>query len=74
MRDLTMDERAYVNTRFAGDDGGRPYVKASYWSFGPDGKRSGFIYRSPAIELSLPGTNARFTVKSSLIKLLESKG
>jgi hypothetical protein len=46
VRELTMDERAYLNTTFTGDDGARPYIKTSYWSRGPGGSRSGFIYRS----------------------------
>jgi hypothetical protein len=46
VRELTMSERAYINTSFAGDDGGRPYIKSSYWSRAPNENRSGFIYRS----------------------------
>ena len=45
VRELTAAERAYVTTKFAGDDSGRPSVKRSYGSVGPDGKRSGFLPR-----------------------------
>ena len=46
VRELTMSERAYINTSFAGDDGARPYIKSSYWARAASENRGGFIYRS----------------------------
>ena len=46
VRDLTPEERAYLNTPFDGADSGRPFIKSSYGSIAPSGARSGFMYRS----------------------------
>jgi hypothetical protein len=45
VRELTAAERAYVSTRFSGDDSARPYVKDSYGSVAPNGKSSGYLPR-----------------------------
>lgn len=44
-RELSKDEKAYLQERFHPADGGRPYVKNRYWQLTPDGKLSGFLSR-----------------------------
>lgn len=44
-RELTAEERAYLETDFAGGDGGRPYIKSNYKSKDGWGSISGFIER-----------------------------
>jgi hypothetical protein len=45
-RELTADERDYLNTKFDPFDSGRPYIKYSYKQLTPDGKISGFLLKS----------------------------
>ncbi len=45
VHELTQDERDYLNTRFHGADGARPYIKDRYWERTPDGKLHGFLLR-----------------------------
>lgn len=42
-RELTSDEKKYLETKFDGGDGNRPYVKRGYNSKTPDGKLGGFL-------------------------------
>jgi hypothetical protein len=44
-RELTEDEKQYLNTRFDGADGNRPYIKFRYESLTPDGHISGYLLR-----------------------------
>jgi hypothetical protein len=44
-RELTADEKAYLNTKFHPGDGARPYIKERYGERTPDGKISGFLLR-----------------------------
>ena len=44
-RELTEDEQQYLNTRFDGADGNRPYIKFRYESLTPDGGISGYLLR-----------------------------
>jgi hypothetical protein len=44
-REVTESERVYLETDFAGGDGGRPYIKPSYGSKDGWGSTSGFIQR-----------------------------
>jgi hypothetical protein len=44
-RELSADERFYLETLFHPADGGRPYVKNSYASRTPIGKIGGFLRR-----------------------------
>jgi hypothetical protein len=45
-RDLTVDEKDYLNTRFHAADGARPYIKSRYRQLTPDRKISGYLLRS----------------------------
>lgn len=45
VRELTLDERAYVSQAFRGDDGARPYVKSGYDARDGWGSLSGFMSR-----------------------------
>jgi hypothetical protein len=44
-RELTEDEKEYLNTEFHPTDGARPYIKFRYRSLTPDGKMHGFLWR-----------------------------
>lgn len=44
-RELTEGEREYLNMRFAGSDGSRPYIKFRYESLTPDGRIIGYLLR-----------------------------
>ena len=44
-RELTPDEREYLNTKFLPGDSGRPYIKSRYQQLTPDGKIWGFLLR-----------------------------
>lgn len=44
-RELSPEEQAYLSEEFSGADGGRPYIKWSYWSREGWGSRSGYIER-----------------------------
>jgi hypothetical protein len=44
-RELSADERSYLETPFHPADGGRPYVKTDYSSRTPAGRISGFLHR-----------------------------
>ena len=45
VRELSPDERVYLNSEFHGADGARPYIKATYKSRDGWGSMSGFITR-----------------------------
>ena len=45
-RELYNDEIEYLNTTYLPNDGGRPYIKRSYYEKSPDKKISGFIKRN----------------------------
>jgi hypothetical protein len=45
-RELTPDEKDYLNTRFYPSDSGRPYIKGSYHQTTPDGKISGYLLKN----------------------------
>ena len=45
VRDLTADDQAYLDQEFLPNDGGRPYIKASYRSRTPSGSLGGFLER-----------------------------
>jgi len=45
VRELYPDESEYLNQKYHGADGGRPYIKYNYDQKTPDGKISGFIPR-----------------------------
>ncbi|WJR77724.1 hypothetical protein [Bradyrhizobium sp. NP1] len=45
VRELTADEKTYLNTRFHPIDGARPYVKGSYRQKSPDGRISGYLLK-----------------------------
>ncbi len=44
-RELTADEREYLQTPFHPADGARPYVKNRYEDLTPDGRIIGFLRR-----------------------------
>jgi len=44
-RELTADEREYLNTEFHGADGARPYIKFRYESLTPDLRIRGYLRR-----------------------------
>lgn len=44
-RELTDDEKEYLQEEFRGSDGGRPYVKSRFWQLTPDDKLHGFLAR-----------------------------
>lgn len=44
-RELTEDEKEYLQELFDGADGGRPYVKTRFWQLTPDKKLHGFLAR-----------------------------
>jgi hypothetical protein len=44
-RELTPDERDYLNTKFHGADGARPYIKSRYRERNGHGNLSGFLRR-----------------------------
>jgi hypothetical protein len=44
-RELTEDERNYLNTPFEGPDGARPYIKWRYGQLTPDKKLLGYLER-----------------------------
>lgn len=50
VRELTWDEREYLETPFHGADSGRPYIKTTYEQLDGLGCISGFCYRT-----SVPG-------------------
>lgn len=68
-RELTADEREYLETEFHPADGGRPYIKAWYDARTPSGRVAGYLPRrqlpqhvrvSPAPpEPVAPGTSTR---------------
>ena len=43
VRELDSDERTYLNTKFHGSDGARPYIKSHFWSRTSDRKVSGYL-------------------------------
>ena len=45
VRELSDEEREYLNTNFEPMDSGRPYIKSHYRAKTPDGKMHGFIER-----------------------------
>jgi predicted metal-dependent hydrolase len=45
VRELTPDERDYLNTEFHPNDGARPYIKDRYRDRTPDGRLGGFLLR-----------------------------
>ena len=45
-RELDQNEKEYLETKFHGNDGGRPYIKGRYSSRTPDGKLYGFLKRT----------------------------
>lgn len=45
-RELSIDERAYLETGFDGADGNRPYIKVEYGQRDGWGELSGFLHRS----------------------------
>jgi hypothetical protein len=45
IRELTADEREYLNTDFNGADGARPYIKRHYEQRDGWGSIAGFLYR-----------------------------
>ena len=44
-RELSADEQEYLNTKFEGSDGARPYIKLRYGSLTPDGRINGYLER-----------------------------
>jgi hypothetical protein len=44
-REVTLDERKYLEAVYYPDDGGRPYIKFRYESRAPDGRLGGFLKR-----------------------------
>lgn len=44
-RELSEEEKEYLNTRFEPTDGGRPYIKHRYESRAPDRRLSGYLPR-----------------------------
>ena len=44
-RELTSDEREYLQEEFHPNDGARPYIKTHYWQKTPDLKMHGFLLR-----------------------------
>jgi hypothetical protein len=44
-RELSTDEKAYLQEKFSPFDGARPYVKSRYWQMTPDSRLSGFLAR-----------------------------
>lgn len=46
VRELTADERSYLNTEFHPTDGARPYIKSRYSSRSTDHRISGFLSRN----------------------------
>jgi hypothetical protein len=61
-RELSSDERQYLQEAFHPGDGGRPYVKASYRSRTPTGRLGGFLRRSslpPALSTQTSADRAR---------------
>ncbi len=44
-RELDAEEREYLNTKFSGFDGGRPYIKSYYEALTPDKKLHGYLSR-----------------------------
>ena len=45
VRELDEEEREYLNTKFHGADGGRPYIKSRYDALTPDKKIWGYLPR-----------------------------
>ncbi|MBV8977821.1 MAG: hypothetical protein JO261_07400 [Alphaproteobacteria bacterium] len=45
VRELTQEEKDYLNTHFLPGDGNRPYIKDRYNQRTPDGKIGGFFLR-----------------------------
>jgi hypothetical protein len=45
VRELDADERVYLDTKFHGADGARPYIKSRYSSRTPDNKIWGYLRR-----------------------------
>jgi hypothetical protein len=46
VREVTAKEREYLETPFAGSDGGRPYIKTDFFQKDGWGSLAGFCYRS----------------------------
>ncbi len=44
-REVSLSERLYLQTKYLGGDGDRPYIKTKYGERTPNGKISGFCYR-----------------------------
>jgi hypothetical protein len=44
-RELDDDEKEYLNSKFHGADGARPYIKFRYESLTPDGRIGGYLER-----------------------------
>lgn len=44
-RELDAQEREYLNTKFHGGDGNRPYIKTQYESLTPNGLLRGYLRR-----------------------------
>jgi hypothetical protein len=44
--ELRPDEIEYLNTKFVGSDGARPYIKRRFWDRTPDGKLGGYLPRT----------------------------
>jgi hypothetical protein len=45
-RELEADEIEYLNTKFEGGDGNRPYIKSSYGQLTPDNRLHGYLPRT----------------------------
>ena len=54
-RELSNEEKEYLETKFHGADGGRPYVKWDYYKRTPDNRISGFLKRSSLPKGIKPG-------------------
>ncbi len=46
VREVTMLEKLYLQTKYSGGDGARPYIKITYSDKTPDGRIAGFCYRN----------------------------
>ena len=45
VREVTIPEKLYLQTKYSGGDGERPYIKIRYSDQTPDGRIAGFCYR-----------------------------
>jgi hypothetical protein len=46
VREISILEKIYLQTKYSGSDGDRPYIKTSYYEKNVLGDISGFCYRS----------------------------